>query len=60
MSGKGRGKARRPASSGKPAAALIAHNIDAKARTEDVLNEVNRHRDFASMMLSEPVLRGLK
>ena len=60
MSGKGRSKSRRPAASGQLASAPVAHSIDAKARTEDVLNEDNRHRDFASMMLSEPVLKGLK
>jgi hypothetical protein len=61
MSSKGRGKAaRRIAPTPQHASAPIAHNIEDKPRTEDVLREENRHRDFASMMLSEPVLKGLK
>ncbi len=61
MSGKGRGKTRRSVGQiGQLASGPIAHNIEAKARTEDVLNDENRHRDFTSMMLSEPVLKGLK
>jgi hypothetical protein len=60
MSNKVRGKHRRPAATLQLASAPIAHDLEAKARTEDVLNEENRQRDFASMMLSEPVLMGLK
>jgi hypothetical protein len=61
MSSKGRGKAaRRTAPTPQHASSPIAHNIEDKPRTEDVLREENRHRDFASMMLSEPVLKGLK
>jgi len=61
MSSKGRGKAaRRTAPTPQLASAPIAHNLEDKPRTEDVLREENRHRDFASMMLSEPVLKGLK
>ena len=61
MSSKGRGKAaRRAVPTLQLASAQIAHNIEDKPRTEDVLREENRHRDFASMMLSEPVLKGLK
>ena len=39
---------------------MIAHEIGDKARTEDVLTEDNKDKDFSSLMLSEPVLKGLK
>ncbi len=60
LSSRGRGKQRRIEATPQLAAVPIAHNIEAKARTKDVLSEENKHRDFASMMLSEPILKGLK
>ena len=38
----------------------VAQDIGEKERTEDVVTEESRQRTFADMMLSEPVLRGLR
>jgi hypothetical protein len=38
----------------------VAQDISQKERTEDVVTEESRDRTFADMMLSEPVLRGLR
>ena len=43
-----------------PKIANVAHELESKQRTEDVMTEENRDKDFASLMLSEPVLKGLK
>jgi hypothetical protein len=38
----------------------VAHDIEQKERTEDVVTVESKERTFADMMLSEPVLRGLR
>lgn len=40
--------------------ANIAHDIETKERTEDVLTDDNRNKDFSALMLSEPVIKGLR
>ena len=40
---------------------LVAHDLRSKPRTEDVtLSQEDTDKDFSSLMLSEPVLKGLK
>lgn len=38
----------------------LAHDIETKARTEDVVNVDTRGKEFSALMLSEPVLKGLR
>ena len=38
----------------------LAHDIETKARTEDVVNMDTRGKEFSALMLSEPVLKGLR
>ena len=39
----------------------VAHDIESKPRTEDVkLAREDKDKDFASLMLSEPLLKGLR
>ena len=38
----------------------IAHDIETKARTEDVVTEDTRSKDFSALMLSDSVLQGLR
>ena len=39
----------------------VAHDLSSKPRTEDVkLSKDDLNKDFSSLMLSEPVLKGLK
>ena len=52
-----RARKRRPQ---QPRLVNVAHELESKQRTEDVMTEENRDKDFASLMLSEPVLKGLK
>ena len=38
---------------------FVAHDIEAKTRTEDVVTQESREKTFADLLLSEPVLKGL-
>jgi superfamily II DNA/RNA helicase len=38
----------------------IAHDLETKTRTEDVVTEDTRSKEFSALMLSEPVLKGLR
>ena len=43
-----------------PKISSIAHDIETKTRTEDVVNVDTRDKEFSTLMLSEPVLKGLR
>ena len=38
---------------------LVAHDIERKARTEDVVTQESRQKTFSDLLLSSPVLQGL-
>ena len=37
---------------------FVAHDIEAKSRTEDVITSESREKTFADLLISAPVLKG--